>query len=353
MNPLPAEFCNNAEANIHNWGTLTQAEREGFAVFFYNVGEDKANLYKANGIAVCGFYDVDIARVLIAQEYLRNRAAMADVMHNGTAADELRDKVADDYFAQHQCFLAETPILMADGTERRIDTIRPGDMVTSYDAEGRLVPGRVARIFQKDAKHILDLFGLMVTPGHVMLCGEGRFAGRHVPLLDILRSDGALVEASGRLIRAATGVEVGSELDAEIIVVAGHPSPGGFVVQETGRMRLGSRVILETCTDLSVADLVAANGGQRTATGLIASAAGEGPLLWPFGSRLPRPEDYVLARSAVTLDEIHAAAEWEVAPIMPAPPHGARSPSEGLRLREPLQPNQPLSMRAAARGTGQ
>jgi hypothetical protein len=38
-------------------------------------------------------------------------------------------------------------------------------------------------------------------PGHAFLCAEGRFAGRHVPLIDILRDDGAVVRQDGTRVR--------------------------------------------------------------------------------------------------------------------------------------------------------
>jgi hypothetical protein len=59
-----------------------------------------------------------------------------------------------------------------------------------------------------------------VTPGHVFLCGAGRFQGRHVPLIDILRDDGAVVRQDGSLMRASTGCAVGSDADRVIEVVA-------------------------------------------------------------------------------------------------------------------------------------
>lgn len=287
-----------------------------------------------------------------------NGALLARIIEE--SGDTLRDpsvfaSVTYDHLAEQfipeQCFLAGTPILLADGTEKPIEEIAPGDWVVSYDAAGNLVPGRVSRTFQKDAKHILDFFGLMVTPGHVMLCGAGRYAGRHVTLLDILRSDGAVVQADGGLIRAATGVPVGSELDAEIEVVTGTAGPKGFVVRAAGRLRMGTRVILENGADLSLAELIAANGGRRTEAGLIASAAGEGPFVWPFGPNLPQPEDYVLARSAVTLAEIYAAAEWETAPTLPGPARGDLGPvgAAPAARRDKMPANLPLSMRAPNR----
>ncbi|MCA3446095.1 MAG: hypothetical protein INF93_05140 [Rhodobacter sp.] len=68
-----------------------------------------------------------------------------------------------------------------------------------------LVPARVTRTFANDVAHVLDFHGTGVTPGHAFLCGAGRFQGRHVPLLDILRDDGAVVRQDGSLMRAATG----------------------------------------------------------------------------------------------------------------------------------------------------
>lgn len=41
-----------------------------------------------------------------------------------------------------QCMTGDTPVLMGDGSEQRLDTVRPGDMVASYDG-GRLVTSKV------------------------------------------------------------------------------------------------------------------------------------------------------------------------------------------------------------------
>lgn len=252
-----------------------------------------------------------------------------------------------DLKSQEHCFLAGTPIAMHDGTVMDIEEITENDLVMSYDAAGNLVPGRVVRTFQNDAKHILDFFGLMVTPGHVMMCGAGRYAGRHVTLLDILRSDGAVVTADGKIIRAATGVEVDSEMDAEIEVVIARQGAKGFEVAQSGRLRMGTRVLLENGTDISLAELIAANGGQRTDAGLITGPQGEAPLMWPFGDQLPAPEDYILARSAVTLADIYAANEWESAPSMHAPVMGDVGPMipASDRVRDQMPANIPLSMR--------
>jgi hypothetical protein len=134
--------------------------------------------------------------------------------------------IFDDELGVDQCFLHSTPILLADGTTKPIEAIRPEDRVMSYDASGNLVPARVTRTFVNDVAHVLDFHGTGVTPGHVFLCGAGRFAGRHVPLIDILRDDGAVVRQDGSLMRAATGFAVGSEDDRLIAVVAADGTTG-------------------------------------------------------------------------------------------------------------------------------
>jgi hypothetical protein len=137
-----------------------------------------------------------------------------------------------------KCFLPHTPITLADGTTKPVEAVRPDDMVLSPDKTGALVPARVTRTFVNDVAHVLDFHGTGVTPGHAFLCGAGRFKGRHVPLLDILRDDGAVVRQDGSLMRASTGCAVGSDGDRRIEVVAADGT--------RGRLRAGTRVAEET-----------------------------------------------------------------------------------------------------------
>ncbi len=242
------------------------------------------------------------------------------------------------------CFLGETRISMWGGGEKRIDQIKPGDLVISYDANGALVPGRVTRTFVKNAKLILDVHGLMMTPGHVTLCGDGRFAGRHVPIIDILRSDGALVTKSGELIRAATGEKVGSFEDGFVeAVTVSHDADGVACVSEAGRLRLGTRYILPTGLHISIAGLIKAAGAKVTVDGMVRDSTGvEKPFIWPFGA-LPKPEDYVLARSNLPLGDIYTAGEWDQMPPIIARPSFDEASSSGE-----VGSNQPLSMQSDA-----
>lgn len=225
-------------------------------------------------------------------------------------------------FVEH-CFAAGTMIELWDGSEKPIEEIRANDIVVSIDEHGARVPGRVSRTFENEATILLDVHGLRVTPGHVTLCGDGRFDGRYVPMIDILRSDGALVTAHGEKIRAATNCRVGGPNDRFVWVAAGeHQADGSIVLSDKGRIRVGTRVITPDGRDVSLADLIAAAGGVLSDDGLVTlpERGVAGAFHWPFGETLPKPEDYVLQRSQTSLWAIYEADEWEaIDPQTPAP----------------------------------
>lgn len=216
----------------------------------------------------------------------------------------------------NQCFLADTPISLSDGSCLPIVDVSVGDVVQSYDHAGELVPGRVVRTFSKEVSHVLDFFGTGMTPGHVTLCGDGQFAGQHVPIMDILRSDGAIVKQDGTLVRAATACVVGSEGDHFVSAIVGDQlADGRFEVRTSGRIRVGTRVFDQDGADVSVMELIQQNNGLITDGGLIVTRGSDHPmpLVWTFGPALPKPEDYVLQRSGISLVDIYEANEWEAA----------------------------------------
>ena len=223
------------------------------------------------------------------------------------------------------CFLAGTAISMWKAPDKPIEDIRVGDWVTSYDKDGNLVPGRVKRLFRKTVRHILDVHGMKVTPGHVTLCGEGQFKGRHVPIIDILRSDGALVHKDGSLIRANTGCLVDSIDDRFVWVVTGTIDGNGYVkVVEKGKLRLGTRFFTEKGEDRSIMECILSAGNLVSHDGLIINPS-KGfktgiPFFWRNSQTLPKPEDYILQRSKVTLEDIYGEAAWgDMAPVLAAP----------------------------------
>jgi hypothetical protein len=154
--------------------TVVENEDGSFSIISYGIGNAPGDA----GVLTAMFNQI-MGHQLFDNDYnLINQAAINSIYRLG-----------------NQCFLAGTQISMWDGTKKPIEQVEAGDIVVSYDKDGTLKPGRVKRTMTNRAKQILDVHGLMVTPGHATLCGDGRFDGQHVPILDILRSDGALVGA--------------------------------------------------------------------------------------------------------------------------------------------------------------
>jgi hypothetical protein len=133
-----------------------------------------------------------------------------------------------------RCFLAGTPITMADGSEKPIEEIKVGDLVMAFDefadkGMGRLVPQRVTRTMQGTTTEVIDLRGLRVTPGHRFLSDGGAW----LAIEKILKDDGIIVEqrAEGPVqVRARTGAAIGSVDDILVPVV--------FVDKGTRRERI-------------------------------------------------------------------------------------------------------------------
>ncbi|WP_299867613.1 hypothetical protein [uncultured Roseobacter sp.] len=216
-----------------------------------------------------------------------------------------------------------------------IEQIEVGDIVVSFDANGNLVPGPVTRTFQNDAKILLDFHGTRVTPGHIYFRPDSKKAHKYETLIDVLRDDGVIKHQDGTLIRAATNAPVGSPRDGFVRAITGTRKADGTVEQkDAGRIRLGTRVLVgsgQARKSWAVADLIEAGGGVVGDDELI--RAGDGPAMpfhWEFGDTLPKPEDFVLACSGTTLEDIYKAAEWES--------QGPRLPAPMVLDRGPVQP---------------
>ncbi|TNE34681.1 MAG: hypothetical protein EP348_10500 [Alphaproteobacteria bacterium] len=208
-----------------------------------------------------------------------------------------------------RCFSAGTLIDMADGSRKAIEAIEVGDEVLAYDPEvdagrGGLGAARVTRTMVNQVPYILDFHGTKVTPGHATLAGDGPYKGKHILLMDILLSDGAVVDRDGALIRAATNLPVDSEGDRFVEVA--YITSKSQTTYSKGRMRAGTLVIGEDGSSWRVLDALKREGYQLHSDGLI-SKEGETPhpLYW-FG-KLPEPADYVLQKSGLTLEELYAA----------------------------------------------
>lgn len=291
------------------------------------------------------FPEISNARVLSLREYLEY------LDEAGRLPDSLRSELLEGDFDPTFCFKSDTLIQMwpldpsikprIDGTydeklvlsevwEKPICEIRVGDLVVSYDDKGRIKPGPVTRTMTNTATHLLDFWNTGVTPGHAYYCADGKFKDQHVPLMDILRTDGAIMRADGTMIRAATNCKVGSMGDMMINASATVQKPDGtWTEPKPGKVRFGTRIILPDGTHISFMEMAAREGWKVTDDGyMVGPMKGEDGTVeerafhFPYshGEELPKPEDYILARSKVSLEAIYAAGEWEqIGTRMPAP----------------------------------
>ncbi|MEP3033248.1 MAG: hypothetical protein ABJO67_02760, partial [Pseudoruegeria sp.] len=104
---------------------------------------------------------------------------------------------------------------------------------------------------------------------------------------------------------------------------------GSWTEPKAGKVRFGTRIILPDDRHMSFMEMAASEGWRVSDDGyMVAMRKGEDgtfqeqKFLFPYahGEELPKPETYILARSAVTLEEIYAAGEWEqIGTRLPAP----------------------------------
>lgn len=222
--------------------------------------------------------------------------------------DELSDAAKRDISAllENQrdfCFAAGTEVMTGDGALVNIEDVRVGDTVMAFDPgelDAGLDPCQVTQTHVNSVEHLLDVAGLKVTPGHVFLCGDGPNKGQFEPLIDIIRRDGALVKDDGALVRPSINAPVGSPSDREVqlrYITAPDDEP------KPAKLRAGTRLIL-TDGEVTLSDVLAQQGLRLTDDGLVKrDGAAPAPLNW-FGSP-PRPEDYILAKSGLCLDELY------------------------------------------------
>jgi Ca2+-binding RTX toxin-like protein len=95
-----------------------------------------------------------------------------------TSLDEMIASLEEIYKAN--CFSAQTPILMADGSLKPISEVEVGDIVAGFNSaveagRGPLQPGKVVRRFRSKSFDIYRLGNNFVTAGHPILAEDGSF----------------------------------------------------------------------------------------------------------------------------------------------------------------------------------
>lgn len=236
--------------------------------------------------------------------------------------------------------------------KKPIELIQVGDYVVSHDKNGNMVPGYVPRTITNDAKILLNFHGTRVTPGHVYYRPDSKKADKYETLIDILRDDGVIENRDRVKLRAATYAPVDGPLDGFVKAVTGARRPDGAIdTKDQGRIRLGTRFTVgegKNRKSYVVADLIRSGGGVVGKDELIRVGDSEPmPFHWGFDDTLPKPEDFVLACSGTTLEDIYKAAEWESqGPRLPAPmvlDRGPVQPLKGAALSA-MPRNEPLDV---------
>lgn len=201
-------------------------------------------------------------------------------------------------------------------SRKPIEKIVVGDNVLAFDTKadhgrGALLPKRVTETYVNTVSTIIDFHGTGVTPGHVTLCGDGPYAGRCVPIIDILKSDGAIVKADGTLVRASTNCEVDSVDDAFLWMAYAKTDKALAADDwEVGKVRRGTKIIKDDGATTTIADMLTESGLTLLGNGLVRYSDGsELPARW-FGE-LPTPEQYVLALSGLRLADLSDASRIE------------------------------------------
>jgi hypothetical protein len=126
--------------------------------------------------------------------------------------------------------------------------------------------------------------------------------------MDILRTDGAIRRADGARVRAATTCEAGAMGDRLIHASARLQRPvGSSTVPGPGKMRFGSRIILADGRPVSVMEVAPEQGWPVSDGGsILAEVQDEEDTIGErascfrcrHGKTLPKPEEFILARSA-------------------------------------------------------
>lgn len=232
--------------------------------------------------------------------------------------------------------------------KKPIALIEADDLVASFDKNDNLVPGLVTRTFKNNAKILLNFHGTKVTPGHVYYRPDSKKTYKFETLVDILRDDGVIQNTEGQHIRAATNVPVGDLRDGLIWAITGERNDdGGVVEKERDRIRLGTRYVVDRKIHC-VADLIAAGGGTVGEDEMIhVGDCDPMPFHWHLSDTLPKPEDFVLACSGTTIEDIYKAAEWESQrPYMPTPMVMDSGPVQPLShmARAAMPRNEPLTL---------
>lgn len=135
------------------------------------------------------------------------------------------------------CFPAWTRVVLADGTDRPISEVRPGDLVRAWDpGRAAVAPGRVARVLTGTATRLILVNGcLAASPDHRILTARGYIPFGEVEIDDQLVSNSGGEAPVVREIEELPGATVVYNLD--VVPYASFFAEGLVVEDYTGEVR--------------------------------------------------------------------------------------------------------------------
>lgn len=156
-----------------------------------NVNEAFSNLDASNAEAVIGTLTEQI-EALTGQSY----QVIINTMYTTTGTPPNVPIPVQSSTNASQCFIGGTDVTMWDYTFKKIEDVREGDIVLSYDEnKGEFVPRRVEKTFKHEAKGYIILNGkLGVTPNHQMYVNEKWTDAGDIMIGDVLFLDNGTLE---------------------------------------------------------------------------------------------------------------------------------------------------------------
>lgn len=133
------------------------------------------------------------------------------------------DSLATYEYADDACFAPGTLVSMADGSTKPIEQVVAGDKVLSFaedmdEGRGALEARSVVRTFVTPNQPLLSLGDVSVTPGHMMLSGDGQFR----PLAEVIDKGETLVNMAGDVVPLPDVEEVDGRHTVYNFEVEGH-----------------------------------------------------------------------------------------------------------------------------------
>ncbi|MBQ4195772.1 MAG: hypothetical protein II622_06640, partial [Thermoguttaceae bacterium] len=168
---------NNSYLSNLESGATAKTDDEALAAAANASLESAVATYRAAAFADYGSALDDLDMIDRIAAYQQERVDRGISVPNDAFAD-----LDDPDFEYQVCFAAGTPVLMADGSTKPIETVRPGDLVLAsdhLDPESEPVPARVVRFFDNGLKEVVRVrfeggTELVCTPGHrFYVAGQG------------------------------------------------------------------------------------------------------------------------------------------------------------------------------------